>query len=303
MCREFIMQPGLVLRGKAAWAVLICAAALAATPGCQTAGGFNQNSPPPAAATLSYTTEEMAAYVSRLAAATGIRLVPIPAGTFTMGSPAGEADRGADEGPQTYVTLTEDFFLGATDVTQAQYEALMGANPSDFKSAGRDAPVEQVTWAEAMAFCQKLTARESAEGRLPAGWAFTLPTEAQWEYACRAGTTGPYAGDTSAMSWYDRNSGGTTHPVGAKKPNAWGLYDMSGNVYQWCADWYAKRHPGGGVTDPTGPAEGTFHVLRGGGWYYDKSYCRSAYRDFDPGYRANFIGFRVALCPVPAEAR
>jgi formylglycine-generating enzyme required for sulfatase activity len=201
------------------------------------------------------------------------------------------------------VTLTEDFFLGATDVTQAQYEALMGANPSDFKNAGPNAPVEQVTWAEARDFCQKLTAWERAAGRLPAGWSFALPTEAQWEYACRAGTTGPYAGDTSAMSWYDRNSGGTTHPVGAKKPNAWGLYDMSGNVYQWCADWYAKRYPGGEVTDPTGPAEGTLHVLRGGGWYYDKSYCRSAYRDFDPGYRANFIGFRVALCPVPAEAR
>jgi formylglycine-generating enzyme required for sulfatase activity len=97
------------------------------------------------------------------------------------------------------------------------------------------------------------------------------------------------------MSWYDRNSGGTTHPVGTKQPNAWGLYDMSGNVYQWCADWYAKRYPGGEAIDPTGPETGTAHVLRGGAWYYDRTYCRSSYRDFDPGYRANFIGFRLAL--------
>jgi len=239
--------------------------------------------------------DPVATFVSEFATATSIKLVQIHAGAFTMGSAEGEANRGADEGPATRVTLTQDFYLGATDVTQGQYESVTGTNPSDFKNAGKNAPVEQVTFAEATAFCQKLTERESAAGRLPEGYAFSLPTEAQWEYACRAGTTGPYAGDIPAMSWYDANSGGTTHPVAAKKPNAWGLYDMTGNVYQWCSDWYAKRYPGGSVTDPTGPATGIVHVLRGGGWYYDRTYCRSAYRDFDPGFRANFIGFRLAL--------
>jgi len=211
-----------------------------------------------------------------------------------MGSPDDEADRGDDEGPQTRVTLTKDFFLDATDVTQGQYEALMGTNPSEFKVAGKDAPVENVSWDLAMAFCQKLTERERAAGRLPAGYIFTLPTEAQWEYACRAGTTTPYAGDPVEMSWYGDNSGGQTHPVGTKLPNAWGLYDMSGNVYQWCLDWYGK-YPGGAVKDWTGPATGKAHVLRGGAWYYEEAYCRSAYRDYDPGFVGNILGFRVVL--------
>jgi len=179
-------------------------------------------------------------------------------------------------------------------VTQGQYEAVMGANPSDFKAAGKNAPVESVSWDNAMAFCQKLTEQERAAGRLPAGYTFTLPTEAQWEYACRAGTTEPYAGDPAAMAWYGDNSGGTTHPVATKLPNAWGLYDMTGNVYQWCLDWYGK-YPGGTVEDWTGPATGSARVLRGGSWYYTEAYCRSAYRDFDPGFIGNILGFRVAL--------
>lgn len=264
---------------------------LAVSAGCRVAGGAGGTpaAPEPGGA--------RAEFVRQLAAATGIRLVAIPAGTFTLGSPPGEADRDQDEGPATRVTLTEDFYLGATDVTQGQYEAVMGVNPSDFKNAGRDAPVEQVAWADAAAFCQKLTAREWAAGRLPAGCVFALPTEAQWEYACRAGTTGAYAGDPAKMAWYDRNSGGTTHPVGTLQPNAWGLYDMTGNVYQWCGDWYG-RYPGGEVADPVGSPRGTAHVLRGGAWYYDRNYCRSAYRDYDPGYVSNFIGFRVALVAV-----
>jgi formylglycine-generating enzyme required for sulfatase activity len=270
---------------------------LAAIPACKNVESSAHQSPssnnPPAIAQ-----GQIATFVSQLASATGIKLVLIPAGTFTMGSADDEADRGDDESPQTRVTLTKDFFLGATDVTQGQYESLMNTNPSDFKSAGRDAPVEEVSWDDAMAFCQRLTERERETGDLPEGYVFTLPTEAQWEYACRAGTTGAYATDPDETSWFDRNSGGTTHRVGAKKPNAWGLYDMTGNVYQWCADWYANRYPGGEVTDPTGPDSGSVHVLRGGGWYYDRSYCRSAYRDFDPGYRANFIGFRVVLNSV-----
>jgi len=219
-----------------------------------------------------------------------------------MGSSADEPDRGEDEGPQTRVTLTKDFFLGATDVTQGQYEALIGANPSDFKAAGKNAPVESVSWADAMAFCQKLTDRERAAGRLPADYMFTLPTEAQWEYACRAGTSEPYAGDPAEMAWYGDNSNGTTHPVAAKRPNVWGLYDMTGNVYQWCLDWYGK-YPGGNVTDWAGPPTGKAHVLRGGSWYYTEAYCRSAYRDYDPGFVGNILGFRVALVEMSAAKK
>jgi formylglycine-generating enzyme required for sulfatase activity len=237
---------------------------------------------------------ELTGLLSQLAADPGITLVSIPAGTFMMGSAADEEDRGDDEGPQTRVTLTRNFFLGATDVTQGQYEELMGMNPSDFKAVGKNAPVDSVSWDNAMAFCKKLTARERAAGRLPPGYAFTLPTEAQWEYACRAGTTTPYAGDPAEMAWYGDNSGGKTHPVGTKRPNALGLYDMSGNVYQWCLDWYGK-YPGGAVKDWAGPATGHAHVLRGGAWYYEEAYCRSAYRDFDPGFIGNILGFRVAL--------
>ncbi len=258
---------------------------------------FASPPPPPPALVIARAAPipvELTGLLSHLAADPGITLVAIPAGTFLMGSPTDEADRGDDEGPQTRVTLTEDFFLGATDVTQGQYEAVMGTNPSDFKTAGKNAPVENVSWDNAVAFCQKLNQRERATGRLPSGYTFTLPTEAQWEYACRAGTTGAYAGDPAEMAWYGDNSGGTTHPVGTKRPNAWGLYDMTGNVYQWCLDWYGK-YPGGNVTDWAGPATGRARVLRGGSWYYTEAYCRSAYRDFDPGFIGNILGFRVAL--------
>ncbi len=219
-----------------------------------------------------------------------------------MGSPLDEAERGDDEGPQTEVALTQDFFLAATDITQGQYTAIMGVNPSEFKKAGLDAPVENVSWDEAMAFCQKLAAQERAAGLLPSGYTITLPTEAQWEYACRAGSTGAYTGEPAEMSWYGDNSGGTTHPVATKQPNAWGFYDMSGNVYQWCLDWYGK-YPGGSVKDWAGPAAGKFHVLRGGSWYYGEAYCRSAYRDYDPGFTGNILGLRVALVVAPGQKR
>jgi formylglycine-generating enzyme required for sulfatase activity len=195
------------------------------------------------------------------------------------------------------VTLTKDFFLGAMEVTQGQYQALMGTNPSYFKTLGRDVPVEEVSWKEALEFCQKLTAQERAAGRLPDGYALTLPTEAQWEYACRAGTTGPSAGDLDAMAWYAKNSGNTTHPVGTKQPNAWGLYDMAGNVYQWCLDWHGK-YPGGSVTDPAGPASGSYHVYRGGSWRSDAAGCRAALRNGDLGDGSGLLGFRVALSSV-----
>jgi formylglycine-generating enzyme required for sulfatase activity len=234
-----------------------------------------------------------------ITADTGIVFVPIPAGTFTMGSPASEPGRQVNEGPQTQVTLTKAFFLGANDVTQRQYEAVMGINPSHFTSAGLEAPVESVSWNDAMEFCRKLTEKERAAGHLPAGYAFTLPTEAQWEYACRAGTTGPYAGDLEEMAWYGSNSESTTHPVGQKEPNAWGLRDMHGNVLNLCLDRYGSL-PGGAVTDPTGPESGAWRVYRGGGWQETATYCRSAIRGAAaPGDRYDSLGFRLALNFLP----
>ncbi len=216
----------------------------------------------------------------------------IPAGTFTMGSPAGETNSSTDE-TQHQVTLTKAFWLGRTAVTQSQWRAVMGTNPSGF--IGDDLPVETVSWNDAMEYCRKL----NGMGLLPSGWKFALPTEAQWEYACRAGTNGPYAGDLDDMAWYSGNSGGKTHPVATKKPNAWGLYDMHGNVEQWCADWYGT-YPSDAVTDPSGPSTGLLRVSRGGGWHPGGTYCRSAFRSWGaPDYQNGSIGFRVAAVPSP----
>ena len=143
-----------------------------------------------------------------------------------------------------------------------------------------------------------VAAARRAAGRLPAGWTFTLPTEAQWEYACRAGTTGDYAGDLDAMAWYNMNSGSKTHEVGTKKANAWGLSDMHGNVLEWCADWYARYPSASSVTDPTGPSSGSLRVLRGGGWDDSAAIARPAIRrNNTPGYRYSILGFRLALVP------
>lgn len=248
------------------------------------------------------------------------RLVWIPPGTFTMGSPAGEQDRYAWEGPQTVVTLTKGFFMGKYEVTQREYLAVMGTNSSYFVE-GRivtttppppvlpppiegdlNRPAEWVSWYDAVSYCRKLTEQERAAGRLPAGWEYRLPTEAQWEYACRAGTkTRFYYGDDPLYSlldfygWHFPRSSKITHPVGQKIPNAWGLYDMAGNVGEWCLDWYAT-YPGGSVTDPLGPALGTSHVIRGGSWLYYAVLCRSAYRYYTfPDYVDGNIGFRVVL--------
>jgi len=212
----------------------------------------------------------------------------IAPGSFQMGS----NDGASDEKPVHGVTLTKGYHLGATEVTQAQWESVMGSNPSKFK--GRDLPVEQVSWEDAMSFCAKLTASERAAGRLASGDEYTLPSEAQWEYACRAGTTGAYAGDLDSMGWYDKNSGNKTHAVGTKRANAWGLYDMHGNVWEWCSDWYGS-YPSGSVVDPAGARSGTLRVLRGGCWRFNASYCRSANRGWDsPGDRGGNLGFRLA---------
>jgi formylglycine-generating enzyme required for sulfatase activity len=238
---------------------------------------------------------ESYAFVKKVAEATGIKLVRISPGIFLMGNPDGDSNVSTDyEQPQTKVEITEVYWLGATDVTQAQYENLMGENPSKFK--GPDLPVDTVTWFEAIEFCETLTKRERAEGRLPKGYAYSLPTEAQWEYACRAGTTGATYGRLDEIAWYKANSGGTTHPVGQKKPNTWGLYDMIGNVSQWCLDWLG-RYPGGNEVDPTGPSSGSVHIQRGGSWSHFWYFCRSAYRGGDDpdtlGHPEE--GFRVAL--------
>ena len=147
---------------------------------------------------------------------------------------------------------------------------------------------------------RKLTERERSAGRLPEGFEYTLPTEAQWEYACRAGTTEDFAGGLEAMAWYDQNSGSTTHPAGQKQPNAWELYDMHGNVGEWCRDWYQDHLSGGSVADPIGPALGSARVVRGGDWHSTARDCRSADRyRVGPGIRFNVLGFRLALCSVP----
>ena len=209
-----------------------------------------------------------------------------------MGSRSGNSD----EQPVTTVTL-RPFWLAKTEVTQAQWEAVMGGHPSEFE--GGQLPVESVSWNDAMEFCRKLTERERQAGRLPTGNIYTLPTEAQWEYACRAGTTGDYAGQVDAMAWYEKNSRDATHAVGTKQANAWGLYDMHGNVWEWCLDWYGA-YSGGRVTDPKGVPSGSIRVLRGGSWGSVAYGARSASRgNGGPGFRNGLIGFRPALSSVP----
>lgn len=224
-----------------------------------------------------------------------LELIRVEPGTFTMGSVREEPERNKAEGPRMQVTLSREFWLGKTEVTQAQYVAVMGVNPSTFEADGKDRPVERVSWIDALAFCRTLTERERGAGRLGADLAYTLPTEAQWEYACRAGTTGAYAGEPDAMAWHSANSEGTTHPVGRKRPNAWGFFDMAGNVLEWCYDWYGD-YPGGAVTDPTGPERGYYRMARGGSWRTAANLGRSAARSGGSAGRLDYtIGFRLCL--------
>jgi formylglycine-generating enzyme required for sulfatase activity len=219
----------------------------------------------------------------------------IPAGRFTMGSPSAEEGRFSDES-QHEVVLSRGFFMAETECTQGQWEAVIGSNPSNFK--GTDRPVEKVSWEEAVEFCRKLTAKQRQEGVLPEGWEWRLPTEAEWEYAARAGTTGARHGELDAIAWHGGNSGSETHGVKGKQANAWGLYDMVGNVWEWCGDWYGD-YPTGSVTDPTGPGSGSGRVRRGGSWDGGAGGARSAFRGwFDPGFRNFNLGFRPALSSV-----
>lgn len=221
----------------------------------------------------------------------GLTLIGITVGRYQRGSATGEAD----EKPVHTVVFSRGYWLGKTEVTQAQWQSIMGSNPSYYK--GADRPVEAVSWEDAMAFCRRLTERERAAGRLPAGFAYTLPTEAQWEYACRAGTTGDHAGNLDEVAWYKENSDGQTQPVGRKQANAWGFQDMHGNVWEWCLDWYGG-YPSGTVTDPAGPESGSSRVSRGGGFSSRATSCRSAFRFGYSGGRNGSLGFRLALSSV-----
>jgi len=218
-----------------------------------------------------------------------LEMMYIPGGTFTMEN---EAKRKANK-TQHKVTLSP-FFMGSYPVTQAQWEAVMGNNPSRFKGANR--PVERVSWGDAVEFCEILSRKT--------GKAYRLPTEAEWEYACRAGTTTPfYFGETITPDWVNYNgnhpygSASKTTDVGTFPPNRFGLYDMHGNVWEWCQDWHGD-YPTGSVTDPTGPDTGSYRVKRGGDWSSTAGSCQSAYRDGDsPDDRDFRIGFRLALSP------
>jgi formylglycine-generating enzyme required for sulfatase activity len=229
-------------------------------------------------------------------------LVWVPSGVFQMGS----ADR-VDERPLTLVYLTRGFWMGQYEVTQAEFQGVMGRNPSTF-TGKPNRPVERVTWDDANQYCQNLTVSEQAAGRMPAGWAYRLPTEAEWEYAYRAGTTNTYyfGEDTNGTrlvfcAWYGANAGGQTHEAGQKAPNRWGLHDMAGNVWEWCSNWSAGTLPGGSVSDPQGPATGSFRSLRGGGYASaSRDDCRAARRSaYPPSSVGTDMGFRVVLAPIP----
>ena len=218
-------------------------------------------------------------------------------GTFEMGSPSSEKYRQGRETPHS-VTLTQGFYLGKHEVTQSQWEKVMVSNPSRYKGGNR--PVESVSWTEVTAFCDKLTELERKAGRLPAGMSYQLPTEAQWEYACRAGTKTAFSFGAELTSEQANISGGSgeTVDVGKYPGNSWGFHDMHGNVFEWCADWYGA-YPTGAVGDPVGPADGAYRVFRGGSWTSTANFARSAFRfRFEPAISNYALGFRLSLRPA-----
>jgi len=247
----------------------------------------------------------------------GMKFVLIPPGEFDMGSTREEVDRLLSDArqqklhpyyisllpaqaPRHRVRITRAFYLGVCEVTQSQYERVVGSNPSKFKESGPDAPVEMVSWKDAAEFCRRLSGmveENAAEYR--------LPTEAEWEYACRGGTTaawcfGGQQADASDYAWCVGNARGKTHPVGQKKPNPFGLHDVYGNAWEWCQDWYAEDYYADSPpSDPSGATEGSYRVCRGGSGIYAARYCRSAYRSRNsPEIRSNYLGFRVARSPA-----
>ena len=254
-------------------------------------------------------------------------MVFIPPGTFRMGSPPDEVDRLGREGPQTAVTISRGFWMGKYEATQRDYLEVMGNNPSGFNgvrevwdpgcdcSTNRDCtdlsrPVEMVSWDDATNYCATITQRERAAGRIAANSVYRLPTEAEWEYACRGWTStrfsygddpgcingnDPQCTNLTNYAWYWYNSDFQTHPVGRKLPNPWGLYDMHGNVWEWCQDWYGE-YAGGIALDPQRPVGDWAHVVRSGSYYSGNIAPRSAYRCWGEGSYDN-VGFRVVLAP------
>ena len=234
-----------------------------------------------------------------------LEMIYCPAGSFMMGSPINELGRLDDEIPHK-VTISKPFYIGKYVVTQKQYQTLMGNNPSLFK--GENKPVENVSWNDAKEFINSLSS--IFRNFIPIGYKFDLPTEAQWEYACRAGTSTSLNSGKNITSkkssccnldevgWYYRNSGRKTQEVGKKKPNAWGIYDMHGNVCEWCKDWYGEYDTSLKI-NPTGSIYGPYHVYRGGSWYNGPLACRSANRSYNNSdTKDSFIGFRVALVSI-----
>ena len=230
----------------------------------------------------------------KVVVAESMEFVRIPAGYFEMGSPEGEAGRDVDEGPRHEVRVSRGFWLGKYEVTQGEWAAVMGSNPSEFKECGARCPVEEVSWEDVQEFIRRLNELDSGRGYL-----YRLPTEAEWEYAARAGAAGARYGELGEIAWYSDNSGLGTHPVGEKRANAWGLHDMLGNVWEWVGDWYGE-YPTGAVTDPRGPGTGSNRVLRGGSWDSSARPVRSALRiHVSPGTRSKTIGFRLVRTVSP----
>jgi formylglycine-generating enzyme required for sulfatase activity len=234
-------------------------------------------------------------------------MVFVPPGAFMMGCPTNEVGYSPKEGPQAAVTISRGFWVGKYLVTQGEYLGLTGSNPSFFNAnsgygADLTRPVDSVPWFDATNFCSQLTQQEQAAGRIPTDSVYRLPTEAEWEYACRAWTSTRFSyGDDPGYvnltnyAWYYGNSAEMTHPVGQKLPNSWGLYDMHGNLEEWCQDWYGP-YSGGATIDPQGPATGSLRVLRGGYWEDTAVYCRSASRNqHEPDAQHYHIGFRIVL--------
>ncbi|MEO6038118.1 MAG: SUMF1/EgtB/PvdO family nonheme iron enzyme [Saprospiraceae bacterium] len=222
-------------------------------------------------------------------------MVLVQGGTFTMGSPTNETDR-FDNETQHQVTVSS-FFMSKYEVTQAEWLKIMGNNPSGFKDCDQ-CPVENVSWDDVQVYIQKLNAKT--------GKRYRLPTEAEWEYAARGGQNATYyvyagSNDLDEVTWHLRNSGNKTHPIGGKKANALGLYDLSGNVWEWCSDWYwYDAYSTGTNTNPTGPAQGgRSRVLRGGSWHGIASDCRAANRNgHEPSYRSTYVGFRLVTASL-----
>ena len=237
-----------------------------------------------------------------------MKLVLILPGSFTMGSPPGGKDR-QDYETMHEVTISESYYLGAFEVMQEHYEKVMGTNPSRF--VGAKNPVEMVSWEDAVRFCKRLSAMPDERA---AGRSYRLPTEAEWEYACRASSTTLFSfGDTAESlaeyAWFGAGPPGRTHPVGEKKPNRWGLYDMHGNAVEFCQDYWYADYSSEAAIDPKGPSGGASRVIRGGCWYQEANQCRSAFRTkIYPSESNYYVSFRVALNrptvqPDPASAK